>query len=127
MLLTPATARAANGAAPFPIDVWEPSNQQRHHVHKQNVPLAHASKPWHLYASVQRPEDDYWLADSALIQDALFDVIFCRNVMMYLESRHPSPVLERMASQLAPDGALIIDRVEQPTRRSYEGADQDRL
>jgi chemotaxis protein methyltransferase CheR len=41
-----------------------------------------------------------------------FDVIFCRNVLMYLESRHRCAVLERLASLLAPDGLLMIDPTE---------------
>jgi chemotaxis protein methyltransferase CheR len=41
-----------------------------------------------------------------------FDVIFCRNVLMYLESRHRCAVLERLASLLAPEGLLMIDPTE---------------
>jgi chemotaxis protein methyltransferase CheR len=41
-----------------------------------------------------------------------FDVIFCRNVLMYLENRHRHVVLERLASLLAPDGLLMIDPTE---------------
>ena len=41
-----------------------------------------------------------------------FDVIFCRNVLMYLESRCRRAVLVRMASLLAPDGLLMIDPTE---------------
>ena len=41
-----------------------------------------------------------------------FDVIFCRNVLMYLESRHRCAVLERLAALLAPDGLLMIDPTE---------------
>ena len=41
-----------------------------------------------------------------------FDVIFCRNVLMYLETCHRYAVLERLASLLAPDGLLMIDPTE---------------
>jgi chemotaxis protein methyltransferase CheR len=41
-----------------------------------------------------------------------FDVIFCRNVLMYLEACHRYAVLERMASLLAPDGVLMLDPAE---------------
>ena len=41
-----------------------------------------------------------------------FDVILCRNVLMYLESRHRYAVLERLTSLLAPDGLLMIDPTE---------------
>ena len=41
-----------------------------------------------------------------------FDVIFCRNVLMYLEARHRCAALERMASLLAPEGLLMLDPTE---------------
>ena len=41
-----------------------------------------------------------------------FDVIFCRNVMMYFESSYRYSVAERLASLLAPDGLLILDPTE---------------
>jgi chemotaxis protein methyltransferase CheR len=44
--------------------------------------------------------------------DGPFDVIFCRNVLMYLEACHRYAVLERLASLLAPDGLLMIDPTE---------------
>ena len=40
------------------------------------------------------------------------DLIFCRNVLMYLNAEHRYAVLERMASVLAPDGMLILDPTE---------------
>jgi len=43
-----------------------------------------------------------------------FDVIFCRNVLMYLAAGYRRMVLERMASLLAPDGLLVLDPVEHP-------------
>ena len=44
--------------------------------------------------------------------EGLFDVIFCRNVLMYLETHHRYAVLERLASLLAPDGLLMLDPAE---------------
>lgn len=41
-----------------------------------------------------------------------FDVILCRNVLMYLEACHRYAVLERVASLLAPDGLLMLDPAE---------------
>ena len=72
MLFIPAQGPAADGAKPFPVDVWEPPfNQQRQHVRKEYVPLAHASKQWQLCASIPHLKDDYWLAvNSALIMEA---------------------------------------------------------
>lgn len=47
-----------------------------------------------------------------------FDVIFCRNVLIYLEDCHRYAVLRRMACLLAPEGVLILDPVEDPGRAS---------
>ncbi len=44
--------------------------------------------------------------------DGPFDVVFCRNLLMYLETRRRSSVLQRMASLIAPDGLLILDPAE---------------
>ena len=41
-----------------------------------------------------------------------FDVIFCRNVLMYLHSNYRRKVVERMTRLLALDGLLIIDPAE---------------
>jgi len=72
VLLASVQVRAVDEARPFPIDVWEPPfNQQRQHVRREYVPLAHASKSWHVCASIPHLKDDYWLAvNSALIQEA---------------------------------------------------------
>ena len=52
------------------------------------------------------------LANVAWSVPAPFDVIFCRNVLMYLETCHRYAALEHMASLLAPDGLLIQDPAE---------------
>ena len=52
------------------------------------------------------------LISEAWLVEGPFDVIFCRNVLMYLEVCHRYAVLERMASLLAPDGLLMIDPAE---------------
>lgn len=41
-----------------------------------------------------------------------FDVVFCRNVLMYLETLYRYSVVERLASLIAPDGLLILDPTE---------------
>jgi len=71
-LLTAAPVRAADEGKPFPVDVWEPPfNQQRQHVRREYVPLAHASKTWKVCAAIPHLKDDYWLAvNSALIQES---------------------------------------------------------
>ena len=72
IILTQAVVRAAYDAKPFPVDVWEPPfNSERQRVRRKYVPLAHASKPWQVCASIPHLKDDYWLAvNFALIQEA---------------------------------------------------------
>jgi chemotaxis protein methyltransferase CheR len=41
-----------------------------------------------------------------------FDVIFCRNVLMYLQASHRRTALERIATLLAPGGLLMLDPAE---------------
>jgi chemotaxis protein methyltransferase CheR len=40
------------------------------------------------------------------------DLIFCRNVLMYLEANYRLTVLRSFASLLAPDGLLVLDPAE---------------
>lgn len=54
------------------------------------------------------------LVDAAWPVTGPFDVIFCRNVLMYFEAAHRYAVLERMASVLADDGLLLLDPSEHP-------------
>ena len=43
-----------------------------------------------------------------------FDVILCRNALMYLEADRRYAVLERIASLLASDGLVMLDPSEHP-------------
>ena len=52
------------------------------------------------------------LADVAWPLDGGLDVVFCRNVLMYLEAGYRYAVLERIASLLEPGGLLLIDPSE---------------
>jgi chemotaxis protein methyltransferase CheR len=52
------------------------------------------------------------LADVVWPLTGPFDVIFCRNALMYFEAGHRYAVLERIASLLVPDGLLFLDPTE---------------
>jgi chemotaxis protein methyltransferase CheR len=51
--------------------------------------------------------------------EGFFDVIFCRNVLMYLEESLRCSVLEMIASLLGPEGLLILDPTEHPGQASH--------
>jgi len=78
--------------------------------------FSQASVPqrWAIASSVRRLVEfrTLNLVDAAWPIEGHFDVVFCRNVLMYLETRHRYAVLERLASRLAPDGLLMIDPTE---------------
>jgi len=59
------------------------------------------------------------LANAVWPTEGPFDVILCRNVIMYLEACHRYAVLERMASLLAPEGLLILDPAEHLGKASH--------
>ena len=42
----------------------------------------------------------------------MFDVIFCRNVLMYLDAAAKSDILERLAGSLEADGYLVLGAAE---------------
>jgi chemotaxis protein methyltransferase CheR len=42
----------------------------------------------------------------------MFDVIFCRNVLMYLDAAAKSDILERLAGSLERDGYLVLGAAE---------------
>jgi len=54
------------------------------------------------------------LTDAVWPVEGPFDVILCRNVLMYLEAGHRESVLRRMASLIGPGGLLILDPAEYP-------------
>ena len=47
-----------------------------------------------------------------------FDIIFCRNVLIYFSSALKSDILDRMGQALNPDGYLILGSSEAPNRYS---------
>ena len=74
----------------------------------------HGATHWSLSPSVRQLVEFHGLnlIDSVWAIEGFFDVILCRNVLMYLEGCHRYSVLERLASLLAPDGLLMLDPTE---------------
>ncbi len=58
--------------------------------------------------------------DPRLWQPAAYDVVFCRNVIMYLTPENARKVVERMAYSLVPGGFLFLGHAE-----SLRGLSQD--
>jgi chemotaxis protein methyltransferase CheR len=44
-----------------------------------------------------------------------FDVIFCRNVLIYFDAEAKSRVIDRLMGYLAPSGYLVLGQVESAT------------
>lgn len=52
--------------------------------------------------------------------NGVFDLIFCRNVLIYFDSRSKLGVLNRLLRSLAPDGHLFVGQAESLTSLSQE-------
>ena len=80
-----------------------------------------APRCWALVPAVRRLVEfrPLNLVSETRLVEGSFDVIMCRNVLMYLEARHRYFVLESMASLLAPDGLLMIDPTEHLGRAGH--------
>jgi hypothetical protein len=50
----------------------------------------------------------------------LFDVVFCRNVLIYFDDATKRAVLARLGERLAPDGYLVLGAAETTTGMSNE-------
>jgi chemotaxis protein methyltransferase CheR len=76
---------------------------------------------WSLVSSVRKLVEFRQLNLSARVWplNGPFDVIFCRNVLMYLEARCRCAALENIASLLAPEGLLILDPTEHLGRADH--------
>jgi chemotaxis methyl-accepting protein methylase len=47
-------------------------------------------------------------------QEALWDLIFCRNLMIYLENRSALNVWDRLFRALRPHGIMVTGKAEKP-------------
>ena len=55
---------------------------------------------------------DYFNLLDSMIKLGKFDVIFCRNVLIYFDQPTKKDILERMSAQLADDGLLFLGGAE---------------
>jgi chemotaxis protein methyltransferase CheR len=65
-----------------------------------------------LRESVRFSQHNLTLDAPALLPAASFDVIFCRNVLMYFTPAHAAAIVERLARALAPGGFLFLGHAE---------------
>jgi chemotaxis protein methyltransferase CheR len=59
------------------------------------------------------------LTDTEWSLSQTYDVVFCRNVLMYLHPEHRYAVLERIVSVMARDGVLFLDPSEHLGRAAH--------
>ena len=73
----------------------------------------HEGGEWRISSSIRRRVklDVFNLLES-FEHFGLFDVIFCRNVLMYFDQATKHDVLGRLADALAPDGYLVLGSAE---------------
>ncbi|HZP08807.1 CheR family methyltransferase [Methyloceanibacter sp.] len=80
-------------------------------------------KGWEIRADIRRRVA---FATHNLLHDCRelgrFDIIFCRNVLLYLDDEVKRAVLARLAAQLAPDGYLVLGAAETTTGASLDFA-----
>lgn len=58
---------------------------------------------------------------------AQFDLILCRNALLYFSTDRRNQVLDRLATAIAPDGALVLGAGETPSNGDRFRADPDML
>jgi len=87
----------------------EPARRDRFFTNKDNT--------WQLRPEIQsRVQFKLLNLQQSYASLGTFDVIFCRNVLIYFSSSLKSDILERMASQLSPNGYLMLGGSEAPNR-----------
>jgi chemotaxis protein methyltransferase CheR len=73
----------------------------------------HEGEEWRLSPSIRsRVQFDVFNLLDSFEPLGQFDVIFCRNVLMYVEQQTRHDVLRRLVEALAPDGYLVLGSAE---------------
>jgi chemotaxis protein methyltransferase CheR len=63
-------------------------------------------------SAVRFEERNLTVADPGWWPAEYYDVVFCRNMLMYLTPEHAQRVVERIAGAMAPDGYLFLGHAE---------------
>lgn len=71
------------------------------------------NEKWQISADIKRMVrfENFNLLDS-MASLGTFDIIFCRNVLIYFDNQTKTSVLEKMSSQIMPDGFLFLGGAE---------------
>jgi chemotaxis protein methyltransferase CheR len=82
---------------------------------------SNGSPSWTVRAEVRRTVEFVVVNLSAVswAVEGPFDIVFCRNVLMYLEACYRYSAVERIASFLSPGGLLILDPTEHLGQASH--------
>jgi chemotaxis protein methyltransferase CheR len=104
-----ALAKAANGLySPWSLRETSPELRQRWFTPEgRDFRLAKS-----LRQSVRFDQHNLVLDAHTLLPAASFDVIFCRNVLMYFTVEHATAIIRRLARALAPGGFLFLGHAE---------------
>jgi chemotaxis protein methyltransferase CheR len=86
-----------------------------------------AGKVWEMSSDIRRRIEFRALTSSIVAKGStLFDVIFCRNVLIYFDDATRRAVLARLAARLSPDGYLVLGTAETTTGTSESALEQSR-
>jgi len=116
-LANSAVAKARQGV--YPVDMLE--SMPKNLLRKYFVPCDHEGSP--AYQVCEKVRELVTIRQLNLMDQwpfrGKFDVIFCRNVMIYFDKPTKDVLIERMAKALIPTGILAVGSAESANRPEY--------